>query len=837
MGVTSHAQLYRRRRAAYLTPWSYLFPPPPPPQRCVHELKSPWKTENDWLAGEVLRDLGEMIAFAQDPQLYAQDAPQVGLAPVEGPDGVPTLDVTLAFGALRAQSRFAARHFIWSPEDHAAVATVFLQQAGLTAAPASHDDKLLEELSDLRPATLVAADQAVSARLAQQMLDAGAHEDAALVLGAFAWREAAGAFTDVRALLSRSAAHLALARALRAGDEPSTNGRVAEAVLLQLAGRGADAARTLEPLSESPAAAARWARALYVLRTDDWRAKPGTSLIERLAHYRATARARSEGYALELLDEDEGDGPGVTDWGRQILQGSFSVQVGWRFAVDGVDREWAELQDVRQRLGLDALNDESRTAALNAPQERCVTKAGPRVLGWPAWAASFQRHASFFALAADKQLRGKVGMPDEADQLRWKLDAILAGSTLRPLTDLRRAAARAGKKKTPVVKELVAESTVALLVARPEVLTVTSWRDVEKATGRMTKCSAPAASTWFGDGFPFGTAYRYGRRADTLKPSAQVYARKRELAPDDYHMLHWRLGVEPALSMTPAGLVTAFGERADYDTRVVWRAAWAAQDDVADSLVWLEKLCALDVDHCGWLGAVLVERGDDDQAATAYQRLMDHGRDRVAAANRSAFLVRHYETHGKAKRAEAVAFMAGQVGSADGLATLGRLLERRKRLREAEQVFESIHDRYPDSEHSYNDLLGFYYRTDVVRKDDGFVGRFREAAAKVFPDGLEPVRLDELSAPPTDGVRIVRAGRAASRAGLRSNDVIVALDGWRLRSLRQLGVAMTFDDAPDLVLFVWRDGAYVEFKLRLASRHLGSRLATYTVSQAAAPVP
>ncbi len=84
----------------------------------------------------------------------------------------------------------------------------------------------------MTPARIVRAGQSVSETLSKDMRDARAHEGAALVLGAFALRESAGFFSDVRWTLNRMTAHLAMAAALRGADEPaSIDGALAEVTL------------------------------------------------------------------------------------------------------------------------------------------------------------------------------------------------------------------------------------------------------------------------------------------------------------------------------------------------------------------------------------------------------------------------------------------------------------------------------------------------------------------------------------------------------------------------------------------------------------------------------
>jgi hypothetical protein len=99
------------------------------------------------------------------------------------------------------------------------------------------------------------------------------HEAAALTVGAFALRESAGRFCDVRWSLNRMTAHLAMAAALTRDGPATVDGRLAQAVLLSLANHQARALSSLDRLSEESASDAvkAWTRALRVRMTQDWR--------------------------------------------------------------------------------------------------------------------------------------------------------------------------------------------------------------------------------------------------------------------------------------------------------------------------------------------------------------------------------------------------------------------------------------------------------------------------------------------------------------------------------------------------------------------------------------
>jgi hypothetical protein len=63
--------------------------------------------------------------------------------------------------------------------------------------------------------------------------------------------------------------------------------------------------------------------------------------------------------------------------------------------------------------------------------------------------------------------------------------------------------------------------------------------------------------------------------------------------------------------------------------------------------------------------------------------------------------------------------------------------------------------------------------------------------------------------------------------GLDDSDVIVAVDGWRVRSEPQYRAALDLDWRPELALYRWRNGAYADVSVRAPGRALAYEVDTY----------
>jgi hypothetical protein len=184
--------------------------------------------------------------------------------------------------------------------------------------------------------------------------------------------------------------------------------------------------------------------------------------------------------------------------------------------------------------------------------------------------------------------------------------------------------------------------------------------------------------------------------------------------------------------------------------------------------------------------------------------------------------MRHYYARRRFDRAKSVAAMAAGVGSGGGLATMGEFLEREGDFSEAEHYYRQVQERYEDDAY----LLAFYYRRARIHGDKSYEGKLDGLVGKVFPDGLTKLDPDRLGKAPTDGVEIRGESAPARRSGLRRADVIVGLDGWRVRTLEQYEAVREFELRAETELYAWHAGRYVQVKARLPGRDLGATLIT-----------
>jgi hypothetical protein len=113
------------------------------------------------------------------------------------------------------------------------------------------------------------------------------------------------------------------------------------------------------------------------------------------------------------------------------------------------------------------------------------------------------------------------------------------------------------------------------------------------------------------------------------------------------------------------------------------------------------------------------------------------------------------------------------------------------------------------------------------RKKAGYEQRFNDMTKEAFPKGLERLDPSLMSGYPTDGVFILKTTPEAERRGLKTGDIIVGLDGYRVRTRRQYALIRLFSYEPQMSLLVFRHPRYTELKPRVPWRHLGVEMRSH----------
>src|SRR5581483_3327686 len=395
------------------------------------------QTEELWTVSEVARDLLRMCVYASRQQAAEAMRPTATVTAVEGQPAVYDVQFRMEPGehAQASTIRITLPHGLWTPDDYVPLVGELLRAVHAPTASASaststsfptppststvtstatataEDPALLAALLDLQPSTITREDAAISQRLGRNMFDARAHEDAALLLGAFALREAAGRFSDWRDPLTRMTAHLAMASALSSSQSVGygLSGRYADILRQIMECRAASALARLDAIEASGTSGdpqATWSRVLRMRATLDWRVSMNVhrdSLLERLEFFRMRTETITSQSVLNALTDDELSSQ--ADWGRLTLHNDFGVETGNRVMPGLLSRELREINDVERGTPDAPTQSQTLGAALNNGANGCVSTTGVHVIGWGTWSRFFQRHLANYVYRVDNYHR------------------------------------------------------------------------------------------------------------------------------------------------------------------------------------------------------------------------------------------------------------------------------------------------------------------------------------------------------------------------------------------------------------------------------------------------
>jgi hypothetical protein len=786
----------------------------PAPVRAAHA------TEQEWLVSDITNAILNIAAFAKH----------------ESDDGESPRVVDLHVTAPGVLAKFSierrAQHYtidvtdhLWAPGAFVGMARELIGPATVTAAP---DGRLLvAALTDPTAEVIQSENTRLSRLLAKEPRSSALHEQAALLLGALALRENASILSDPRVMMARMTAHLAIARALVPGAS-TLEGRLAEAVLLTLVNRQRDAMARLDAIDQSdPSPMVRaWTRALRVRTTKDWRLVSNVasaSLLEQRETLRAAHQTVGDARSLPMVDllaqED------VIDWGRIILHESPTVEGGNRFSDTAVAFELRDAFAVRQSFAPSLGRDDHRLIrALDAEPQAGPAGANDEfwIIDWGLWAASSQRHLAASLACTSRHYRKMLGLDDEAAAMDRKAREDFGALRLFPLVALEAA----------IDTESVADYTAAvsaagtLARAHPDVVTDFLWAHFqEKKDFAPPPAAIPPAAPWFSPLFPAGTAFEPPRiyTAGSHLDPAQIEALK-AIAPFErafvFRSIELRFGPKPGVDV----LRREIGSLADYDDRAAWQIASAAIDTPDVYLPIVRRLAeTMDPENWYWVAEYLVEHGREDEALVPFERYRQEARDLVGISNRADWFVKRLIREGQRPRALAMAKDAADVNSYVGLTTYADALDITGETRRAEQIYRDAAERYfPSGDGA---LLAFLerHRTDSA----AYAAEAREVSAKVFPKGLEAATAQSLSGPPDAGLSVSTTGAIGEQNGVQKGDVIVAVDGSRVRSLTQYRAIKFQSWEPEMRFIVWRDGKYIEVPTRLRHRWIKNVLRPY----------
>ncbi len=735
--------------------------------------------EESWIVKSVV----ENIAALALPGL--SEPPGVGRGPAVGQYRLESPDPRFASVVIDAAP------FVWDPASFAGVARAALgPQTGETPPGQPLWTSPVPVLTTPTAASIYSLERRLRSHLTEFPRDARAHEACALVLGVLGMRHSDGALADLRPVLNRMTAHLALASAL--SSRSSIEGDLARVILDLLTGRERPAAATLTRLKPSMGTPGltQWHRALWLRATKDWRVltAPGkASLLERLEYIRALSRTRGVNAAASELPTAGLEQ--IPDWARILLAGDVSVEVGNALADSAMRLELAEASTVGE---------------LMTPQSKTSWwwKELPSISRHPIpdelWRALIERSVAN-ALFAQILHLNSLGDRTRSFQFREETLATFAQSEVVSMLAPAWASDMDDDKPGPGIADGCRMAT-DLSHKAPWKLSVTQWSVADLCPGTHAK-----ADGWFAPWVPRGTLFDLKARLFIPGLAGMAMgANWTELAalPSyDFDVLMWAVGRGEGRDPERKDF-EKYRSEFGYNVKLLldWRRVATTLGQSKEAMEPARLACHIEPQECFTLIDILRANGLSNEAFQAAERAFKDEGDSVAASHEADWMVDEYVHLSRLSSARALAARVAATGSEPGLLTLARLVEREGRYEEAQGILQRLDGRY-----SSTNEKEFLVRR-LARTSPGKKAEIDAALARIvarFPPG----EMSEINAFVTENWLNRRGSlfRAELEAmGAQVGDVIEEVNGAVVKSLAQVVLALSFDDRPQVTLTLSR---------------------------------
>jgi tetratricopeptide (TPR) repeat protein len=810
------------------------------PTRPVY-FKTSFQDESEFIVESIVSDLAQQMYYAAHQQLPDHQHFRVAATERRGSLQDPLVyDLLVRFDAKTPHTTtdLKINGPIWSPALYRSIAAKLAQAVGLTVAPsaATVEPGQIPTLSDGTADTLAREDQAVSALLEKDFRNPELHERAALLLGAFLFRDHSGHFLEIRTPLSRISAHLIMAQFLRSAGSYGLNGQLAEATLFTLINCETAALELLGSIATNRSDVVALVRTLRCRATGDYRTigqLKDASPIERVEYLCSKAGYVGAPSAWRELTDSEQQ---TVDFVRTAHQSRSSVEMGHQLLRSSLQLEISEITNVYALTHQEKLNPNDLVQALNELPDGCFrtdskNQAHVEVIGWGQWALFLQRHFCHAIEENHRFLSTMLGVPDDAKQYAAAFDPSMADLRLYPF--VRRFTCSTVEEYHKSV-----DDAAAVTVASPHLVPADCWNYLGYKV-RFAPLYSPTPplhiNPWFRYDPPPGTAYDLSARlyhTSLMSEDPDAVARLEklhQLAPFDTRISSTIIKTKYHDHPTYDQAIALYGPVMEYSVPAMRVVAGTLSDKPEQYEQLMLKAAQLEPSCYYDLGDYLIGRKQEEKAAKYIDQACDHDPDAVRVASHSVWRVQYCLKTGQVEKARQIADEAAEVYSYRGLEAKALFLEQTTNFDGAFEWFSKIEERYNDS----NPLLNFCFRYQIKAQDDRFKPEVKKRLGKLFPHGLENVALNDLHGPPPDGVLIRQENDLVKSAGLKAGDVIVAVYGTRVHNLLQYYYARDLKPNPQLDLIAWQTNSYREFNPSPPHHRFGVEFDTYATQTAA----
>jgi hypothetical protein len=737
---------------------------PPVPEAVV--------TETEWIVGEIAARMANLTTEGATVSV----APREGTPDrfqIKGRDGRTDVEVNVATG-------------VWNPANYVSLARALGVRN--SAGDRVYSNDMPDALTTPTVETLLAVNKELGLALRSDPRNRATNEASALLLVAVAMRAANTGLEDIRPLMNRAVAHLALAAA--GGSRPGVEAEIALAAIDALSGREvAAAARLQRSRARFGSSSARaWYRALMMRATGDWRIYRSSgqpSLLEQVEHARALSRSWTEDRAADFWRQN-GRHPESTLWPRAILKSRTSVELGGELGSQRLRADMAEAAILAQYFG-DAnvphwLQEKGETGGLNPISPDLWARLAEGSIADAAW--KFNEHLNGLPPSPE----GGIFRAQFAEQFPRSL----VFQALRAWWLIMQPSPGSDDRCEDLARRIKDE---------PFRLSARLYGFTAQPCGRLGR-AFPAIGERISPWTPAGTLFDYKNRLEAmgLMPSISQsdWASLRKLAFYEPEVLGFAVGSAEQRDPDSADYRTFHQEKA-YSLALLrdWRFVTSSRGEVRESLEPGRAACRLDLDECLPLLDLLRSQGLDEEAFATAMRVFSPGRRiSVGASSWTVWIVDENARRGHIVAARDIADRAAATGSYVGLLVQARTVERMGDLAEAEHLFERLDETY-EREESRSFLL-----RRLAREGKSHVELARALAEIGRPSKVGMPWGEEVSGlnVSDDWFQSIGAVRhaEAKRMGLNPGYVIVGVNGFEIKNSEQFWAALSLNDDPSI---------------------------------------
>lgn len=789
------------------------------PQQSAEIKKSPndgsqdsFRDESQYIVKTIVSDLAQEVFFAAHHTLPNTDQFSVEVEEnTNAPTDRPVYEVEIYLGTQHpvVRTELKVDGPIWSPDVYNDFTKLLASAVRLSnsKAPGNDSSALLAALTDGKASTIETENENLSSALQKDFTNERLHENAAMLLSAFALRDHAYNFSEISGPLCRITTHLCVAHYLSNQKQLGIAGQVAEAALFTLMNNETDALKRIHEIEAKDQSAAVWLRVLDAYNTDDYRnisKAEANSPIERIAWFYAYCEAVNVNLAWNKLSHMEKTTP---DFDRIALGESTSVETGHELLQFSLALEIKELAAVYQFCRKQELQRDELIHALNElPENGCIANNEVKIISWGQWADFFQRHICNAIERNYRFIKNQWAEPDAAKEFSEKTEKSFSNLRLYPFVHALKDVNSLGLNNIDPERLRIVTSTPQLVPGRCWTHLYDNFSYISRLmtnskTGLSFYGFAPPEpiekeAHWHKHLILPGTAYGSLSRIDF--PYIKNSSRFAALADKLHAICPFNQQVSSRIFEYRYDDGPTY-EQAEALFRPVLAYSSSAMLHVAEALTNqpqnYEKLMlsAAEIDPSGYyeLGNYFKARKEDDKAADYFEKENQYDLDSVRASHNSDWLAKYYLGKNETNKAERVVDAAAETYSEAGLQAKVNFLTAIGKQQEASEWTAKIEERYG---HASSEDMGP-----------------AERVATPVSSPHAPVTLSDFHEAPTDGVQIQQEDNTVRNLGLGKGDVIVAIDSFPIHNFGQYLMYSYANSKPEIPLIVWHNNQYREF--------------------------